>query len=121
MYIFDSNIIYAAIDEYAYLRDMIRKENPTVSEISKLEVLGYHKLQPSEYRDFEAIFNQFELIPISSSIIEQAVNLRRAKSMSVGDAIIASTALQHGLKLVTRNTKDFSHITDLQLINPIET
>ena len=38
--------------------------------------------------------------------------------MKLGDAIIAATALEYGVPLVTRNEGDFKHITGLQVINP---
>jgi toxin FitB len=38
--------------------------------------------------------------------------------MKLGDAIIAATALEHGVPLVTRNVDDFKHIPGLQVINP---
>jgi toxin FitB len=38
--------------------------------------------------------------------------------MKLGDAIIAATALVHGLALVTNNTKDFTHIEGLVIIDP---
>jgi predicted nucleic acid-binding protein len=37
-----------------------------------------------------------------------------------GDALIASTALEHGLSLVTANTKDFAWIEGIRLHNPIQ-
>lgn len=121
MKILDSNIlIYAAIDKYAHLREFIQKENPVVSAISKLEVLGYHKLGEEEYQVYYEILEKIQVIEISVTIIEQAIKFRRTKSMSLGDAIIASTAFLHGFTLVTRNTKDFSHIPTLQLFNPFE-
>jgi toxin FitB len=41
----DSNIvIYAALPEYGALRDFIAKHAPAVSVISRVEVLGYHRL-----------------------------------------------------------------------------
>lgn len=40
------------------------------------------------------------------------------RPMSTEDAQIAATALQHGMPLVTRNTRDFEHISGLQLVNP---
>lgn len=41
-----------------------------------------------------------------------------AKTLPVIDSLIAATALTHNLKLVTRNTKDFTGVQDLELINP---
>ena len=41
-----------------------------------------------------------------------------AKTLPVIDSLIAATALTYNLKLVTRNTKDFSEVQDLELINP---
>ena len=39
--------------------------------------------------------------------------------MSLGDAIIAATAKKHRLSIVTANTKDFKHIENLEIINPL--
>lgn len=41
-----------------------------------------------------------------------------AKTLPVIDSLIAATALTYNLKLVTRNTKDFLQVQDLELINP---
>jgi len=40
------------------------------------------------------------------------------RPMSVEDAQISAIALTHGMSLATRNTKDFSSIDSLKLINP---
>jgi predicted nucleic acid-binding protein len=42
----------------------------------------------------------------------------QGRPISTEDAQIAATAVQHHLPLVTRNTRDFELIPDLQLINP---
>lgn len=39
--------------------------------------------------------------------------------MSLGDAIIAATALVHDLTLVTRNLDDFRWIAGLRLLDPL--
>lgn len=45
MILLDSNIIiYAMEPDYRELREFIAHENPVVSVISKVEVLGFHKL-----------------------------------------------------------------------------
>lgn len=46
MKIIDSNIlIYSYSEEYKYLRELIWSEGVFASEISRLEVLGYHGLK----------------------------------------------------------------------------
>ena len=40
--------------------------------------------------------------------------------MTLGDALVAGTALAHNLTLVTRNTTDFAWIAGLTLLNPFE-
>ena len=42
------------------------------------------------------------------------------RAMPVKDSLIAATALEYGLPLVTRNKDDFEHIEGLQIINPFD-
>ena len=56
---------------------------------------------------------------ISRQLIDKAIHLRQQKNMSLGDAIIAATALTEKLPLVTANIKDFQHIEELELIDPM--
>jgi hypothetical protein len=39
--------------------------------------------------------------------------------MSLGDSIVAATALVHGRTLVTCNTEDFRWIPNLSLLDPL--
>ena len=55
---------------------------------------------------------------LDAEIAERAIALRQQRKMGLGDAIIAATALVHGLTLVTRNMDDFKHVSGLDLINP---
>jgi len=54
----DSNIIiYASKEENSFLLDLISKKSPSVSVISKIEVLGYHLLSNFEKKIFEYFLN----------------------------------------------------------------
>ncbi len=104
----DSNIIiYAIQPENAHLRQLV-------------EVLGYHRLVEADRSDLEQLFRIAQVLPISQPILEQAVALRQIRKMSLGDSIIAGTALVHNLMLVTRNTNDFQWIGQIRLLNPFE-
>ena len=54
-------------------------------------------------------------------ILDQAVIVRQQRRMTLGDAIVAGTALVHELTLITRNTDDFRWIAQLEVFNPFET
>lgn len=117
----DSNIIiYAAQPQYPQLREFIAERSPAVSALSYLEVLGYHQLTEEQRYYFEAFFQAAEVLPISQAVLIQAVALRQQRRMTLGDAIIAGTALVYNLTLVTRNVDDFRWITELNLFNPFE-
>lgn len=115
----DSNIIiYSTKPEHQFLRKLIAEHAPVVSAVSYVEVLGYHSLTENERDAFEAFFVATVILPISQNVIEQAVELRQIRKMTLGDALVAATALVHNLKLVTRNVKDYDWINALSLLNP---
>ncbi len=117
----DSNvIIYAAKPEHVALRQFIAQHAPAVSAVSYVEVLGYHRLTDLERVYFETFFDAAPILSLSQSVLEEAVKLRQIKKMTLGDSLVAGTALLHNLTLVTRNTKDFDWIPGLSLFNPFE-
>jgi len=52
-------------------------------------------------------------------IFQTAVDLRQQRSMSLGDALIAATAIYHGLTLATHNIRDFEQIKTLKVVDPM--
>ncbi|MHC5830655.1 MAG: type II toxin-antitoxin system VapC family toxin, partial [Nostoc sp.] len=102
------------------MRELIAEYAPAVSALSYLEVLGYHLLKEEQPQYFEEFFQVAQVLPISQDVLNQAVILRQQKRMTLGDAIIAGTALVYGLTLITRNTDDFRWITQVRLGNPFE-
>lgn len=117
----DSNIIiYSAKREYAELRRFMAETAYSVSAISIIEVLGYHLLGEKQRQYLIEFFQAASILRISDSVVTEAVKLRQTKRMDLGDAIVAGTALEHRLPLVTRNIGDFSWIQNLDLINPFE-
>ncbi len=119
--IVDSNlIIYSIQPQYGPLRQFLVDNLPAYSAISYLEVLGFHKLVAHEKTLFEQMLDHdLPCIEIDPSIVKRAVTLRQQRKMSVGDAIIAATALIHDRTLLTRNVNDFRWIAGLKLLNPL--
>ena len=117
----DSNIIiYAAKPENIALRRFVAEHTPAVSAVSYVEVLGYHRLTANERQYFEAFFAVAPILELSRRVLDQAVKVRQLRKMTLGDALVAGTALTHNLTLVTRNVKDFDWITGLSVLDPFE-
>ena len=116
----DSNtIIYSIRPEFSELRQLIAERNPAVSAISYVEVLGYHRLTRSDKEDFMAFFHASRMIPVSPPVLEQAVQLRQQRKISLGDSIIAATAMLNHSTLLTANVSDFQWIPNIRLLNPL--
>lgn len=120
--ILDSNlIIYAAGPEYPGLRRFIQERAPSasISIISYIEVLGFPRLTQDEKRFLREFFQAVNVLPLSEDIAVTAAHIRQQKKVSLGDAVIAATALRYGSPLFTRNVQDFSWIRGLRVIDPM--
>ncbi len=119
MVILDSNIfIYLAngtID-----RKLIIDKDIAHASITKIETLGFTRIHANELLLLETLFEESYGLPLTEDIVERAIKLRQAKNMSLGDSIIAASALEHDYELWTANTEDFEHIDGLKIFNPLD-
>ena len=121
MILLDSNLlIYAVQKEYDALREWMLTIQPAYSIISKVEVLGYWNISPEQAQTIIAVLAQMREISVTKRQCEHAIILRQQRKMSLGDSLIAATALDYEIPLATRNVKDFDWISGLTLINPID-
>jgi toxin FitB len=89
-----------------------------ISVVVEIEVLTYHEV-PDKMPLIEDFISLATILPLDKAVTKKAIELRKYnKKMKLADAIIAATALVHGLTLLTNNTKDFTHIEDLPIIDP---
>lgn len=120
MILIDSNlIIYAVQAEYKYLRQWIIANDPGYSIISRVEVLGFARLKAVEKQVITDLLNNLEIIYLNPGCYELAIALKQQRKMSLGDALIAATCIEHNKILATRNTADFDWIENLRVINPL--
>ena len=62
------------------------------------------------------VANSF-ILPVDADVVRQTILLRQQYRTKLPDAIVAATALVHGLVLVSRNTSDFQKIVGLIVVN----
>ena len=116
----DSNIIiYLGTDKAAQIENILVDKELNVSVITKVETLGYHKLSDKEKKFLNMLFDRINVIPLDEDIITSAIHIKQHRKTSLGDALIAATALTKKLTLVTNNTDDFENIKGLKLIDPL--
>ena len=118
--ILDSNVvIYSVQPTYIILQDYLldRINSLYVSEITKLEVLGFPRLKETDKVYLNDFFDSVTNLSITSGVIDKAIRLRQQRRRSLGDALTAATALVHNLPVITNNVVDFSTVDGLTVIS----
>ena len=88
------------------------------SAVTRLEVLGFSGLSAADERGLRDLLAEFQEAAITSAVVEQAIQIRKATRIKIPDALIAATAIIHEARLVTRNAMDFKSVDGLKTINP---
>lgn len=102
----DTNILIDYLNGIpAARKELNHYETRAISIVTWMEVMCGG--EPELADTTRAFLGRFTVISISEAIAERAVNLRRERNLKLPDAIILATAVESGLTLVTRNTKDF--------------
>ena len=120
-YVLDTGVLIRQIrgrkDVLRLVRGITRLGRAAVSPMVHVEL--YAGLRPHEEYAAGKLLSRFAVIPMDADIGRRAGQLirqqrTRGRTPRVPDAIIAATALQHGLTLVTFNPRDFE-LPGLQL------
>jgi predicted nucleic acid-binding protein len=130
-YLVDSNVVIdhlANVPEASQLLDRLAQAGIVMSIVTYMEafqgvVRSQHPQEASE--KFSAFADSVLILPFSFAVAERCARLRetlksqnkRVKSCAL-DLIIAATALEYGLTLVSKNTEDFQDIPGLLLYQP---
>jgi hypothetical protein len=87
----------------AYLRQV--RDQAAISVITRAEVLtGF---ESADRQQVITLLDWYPLLELTKPIADLAANLRREHGWKLPDAFQAALAQHHGLRLATRNTKDF--------------
>ena len=130
-YLIDSHVVIdhlADVPETSDLLSRLAADGIAMSIITYMEAFQGVTRSPhpeEAHRKFRAFAKSMPILPLSIAVAERCARLRetlrtqqkRVSSRAL-DLIIAATALEYDLTLVTANTEDFKDIPDLLLSQP---
>jgi hypothetical protein len=95
----DSNIlIYGADGGEPHLDAILDRSDLAAASVTRIETLGYHLLGETERAWLGEAFSRMRILALDDAVMERAIALRQDCKMGLTDAIIAATALVHGLR-----------------------
>jgi predicted nucleic acid-binding protein len=124
LYLIDSNVVidYKAkripAENLDFISQIFEKDFH-ISVAVEIEVLGFNT-NPEATAEMEEFIAGATIFQLDESVTRRTIELRRRYKLKLGDAIIAATALEYNLTLITHNIADFKRIDGLTLLNPYD-
>ncbi len=87
-------------------------DSVSYSVITRAELFAGRK---TDERVLHRLLSAFRELELDRAIAQVGGRLRRETEIGLADALIAATALHHGLELLTRNTRHFELVRGLRL------
>lgn len=103
------------IDHLRGERRLVATGRLAVSVVSRCELFAGRD-EPERLRRFLSAMVELTIDPV---IAELAGTTRRDTGIATPDALIAATALTHGLPLLTRNRRHFDRVSALRVVAPV--
>lgn len=101
-----------------FMDDLLQESHPAISAITEIELLCWKTATEKDIKVLKDFIEDSTVFELEQSIKLKTAEIRKTHRLKLPDAIIASTAIVHGLTLLTRNISDFKKIGGLTLTNP---
>jgi hypothetical protein len=90
-----------------------------ISVIVQIELLSWNT--SNQLKDkLKHLLNISNIFPLDENVVRESASIRLNYKTKLPDAIIAATTIVNNFTLITRNSKDFSKINGLNLLNQFE-
>jgi predicted nucleic acid-binding protein len=124
-YLIDSNAIIdyrlnrIPAENIGFMDHVFTQDFFQISVAAKIEVLGFNT-SPEATAEMEEFIAGATIFQLDESVTRRTIELRRRYKLKLGDAIIAATALEYNLTLITHNVADFKRVDGLSILNPYD-
>lgn len=117
-FIADTNAIIYLLSGKPYMRPY-EEARLGVSVITEMELLSFPHITAQELNNLHDLLSDCTIFPLDIFVKERAILVRRTHGIKLPDAIVAATAMEEGIPLITAD-KGFRKIAelDLRLLEP---
>jgi predicted nucleic acid-binding protein len=123
-YLWDTNIVIYYLQQQLptsaeeFIDKILQSSSPIISVISEIELLCWKTQSESDIKVLQEFIDNVLTIDLEQNIKLKTAEIRRTYSIKLPDAVIAATALEYDLILISRNKRDFDKIAGLKIIDP---
>lgn len=119
-YLADTTVLIDHLRGVEGAKTFLKRTTPSISHVSISELIEGTK-NKNQLRQVNQAVGDLPHLPISEPISSRAIGLMKKyflpHRLELPDALIAATAIEENLVLVTGNTKHFSFIKELGLLD----
>lgn len=112
----DTNIILYLLAGDETLAVFLNKKQLYLSSITELELLSFDGLSKEDELVIRDFLSQCKIIPLTNSIKEETISIRRRYKLKLPDSIIIASCLELDLPMITADS-DFKRVEELTLIH----
>ena len=112
-YLADTNALIYLLEGRDCMKPYL-SEKLSASIISEMEMLSYSGITTDEEKEIRSLLLDCDILSLDESIKERTIFIRRQYRVKLPDAIVAATAIDNDLKLITAD-KGFEKIEELDL------
>lgn len=109
----DTNILIEILNGSTSPQQLPDAGDFVISAVSVAELFALAGTSPEEERRIDKLVTELEVVAVGLSIAKRAGLLARTRRRGLPDLLIAATAIELGLSLLTRNARDFKNLPGL--------
>lgn len=112
----DTNIALYYLGGDTVLANLLDEREVFLSIITEMEMLGYPGISEAEIKQVKAFIVDCQVLDLTPAVKERAIELRRKYNLKLPDAIIAATAVEFNLPLISADNI-FSRVAEMNFIH----
>ena len=114
-YLLDTNIVLYLLGGDKVLAGIIGNKTPYLSFITEMELLSNPQMKASEEKHILNFLAECIIIEINPGIKQKAIQIRKLTGLKLPDSIIAASAENENLSLLTADS-DFNKLKSLNIL-----